>query len=338
MLIRDYMDKVSRYRSHILGFCILGVIIYHANLGFSSGPLSYVLNPLWEVDIFFFLTGMGAYYSLLKNNGPVAFYKRRISRIYPRYLPVILLYFVPILVLYTGKADILTRLQEFLGNILMLGWIGGLDNQFNWYVQALMIFYLMSPPLFVLVKGFEGSGKRLAVLLAFLIVSQFCFMGSGLLIAYSRSIAFVLGLAAADWAARNKEFRLSVPLMLLVFVLGHGISYYTMAMPVELGMRYGLCWYPALLILPGTLWLLSLIFSLFEKVKALSWVNSFFAAMGRYSLEAYLINVLVYDVRSRLRIEIDSNLEWFAIIIAICPLSILYGKLMDKVQSRKLKS
>lgn len=338
MLIRDYMDRVSRYRSQILGFCILGVIVYHANLGFRSGPLSYVLNPLWEVDIFFFLTGMGAYYSLLKNDDPMAFYKRRISRIYPPYLPVILLYFVPILVLYTGKANVLTRIQEFLGNILMLGWIGGLDNQFNWYVQALMIFYLLSPPLFLLVRGFEGSGRKLAALLAFLIVSQVCFMGSGLLIAYSRSIAFALGLAAADWAVRGREFRLNIPLMLLVFVLGHGISYYTMAMPVELGMRYGLCWYPALLILPGTLWLLSLFFSLCEKVKALAWFNSFFALMGRYSLEAYLINVLVYDVRSRLRIEIDSNFEWFAIIIAICPLSILYGKLMDKVQSRKLKS
>lgn len=332
MLIRDYMDRVSRWRSHILGFCILGVIVYHANLGFISGPLSYVFNPLWEVDIFFFLTGMGAYYSLRKDSDALAFYKRRISRIYPRYLPVILLYFVPIFILYTGKTDVLTRIQELLGNVLMLGWLGGLDNQFNWYVQALMIFYLAAPALFMLIKGFEGSGKKLALLLAFFALSQFCFMGSGLLIAYSRSIAFVLGLAAADWAARGREFRLNLPLILLVFVIGHGISYYTMAMPVELGMRYGLCWYPALLILPGTLYILCLVFSACERVKLLAPLNSFFALLGRYSLEAYLINVLVYDLRSRLGIELDSNLEWFILIIAICPLSILYGKLMDRVQ------
>ena len=157
MLIKDYMDRVSRYRSHILGVCIFAVIVYHANLRFNSGPLSYIFNPLWEVDIFFFLTGMGAYYSLFKNSDSLAFYKRRLGRIYPRYLPVILLYFVPIFVLYTGRDSLVLRLQEFLGNVLLLGWLGGLDNQFNWYVQALMIFYLVSPPLFLLIKSFSQS-------------------------------------------------------------------------------------------------------------------------------------------------------------------------------------
>lgn len=328
------MDRISRYRSHILGFCVLAVIVYHANLSFRSGPLGYIFNPLWEVDIFFFLTGMGAYRSLSKNSEAPAFYKRRISRIYPRYLPVILLYFVTIFIFYTERETIVPRLQELLGNILMLGWLGGLDNQFNWYVQALMIFYLVSPPLFLLIKSFDGSGRKMALLLAFFVLSQFCFMGSGLLIAYSRSIAFVLGLASADWAARGKELRLSVPVLLTFFVLGHGISYFAMAMPVELGMRYGLCWYPALLILPGTLYILTLLFSLFERARVMSRLNLFFAVMGRYSLEAYLVNVLVYDVRARLGIMIDSNLMWFALIAAICPLSIVYGKLMDRVQSR----
>lgn len=332
MLIRDYMDKISRYRSHIMGLCIFAVIIYHANLSFASGPLGYLFNPLWEVDIFFFLTGMGAYYSLSKKSEALPFYKRRLSRIYPSYLPVIFIYFIPIFVLYTGWDSLALRIQELLGNVLMLGWLGGLDNQFNWYVQALMIFYLAAPPIFMLVKGFEGDGRRALYLLGFFVVSQLCFMGSGLLIAYSRSIAFVLGLVAADWAGRGKAFRLSVPLMLILFVLGHGISYYTMAMPVELGMRFGLCWYPALLILPGTLYILSLVFAFCEKLKALGWVNRFFAALGRYSLEAYLVNVLVYDIRARLNIEIESNLIWFALIIAICPLSLMYGKFSDRLR------
>lgn len=330
MLIRDYMDRVSRWRSRIMGFCILAVIVYHANLSFRSGPLGYLFNPLWEVDIFFFLTGMGACYSLNKNSASLPYYKRRISRIYPAYLPVIVIYFIPVLVLYTSGDNIALRLQELLGNLMMLGWLGGLDNQFNWYVQALMIFYLAAPPLFLLVKEFEGDGKKTALLLGFFVLSQFCFMGSGLLIAYSRSIAFVLGIIGADWASRGRDFRLSVPGMLILFVLGHGISYFTMAMPVELGMRYGLCWYPALLILPGTLWILCRIFELCEKVKLLRPAGRFFDLLGRYSFEAYLVNVLVYDIRARLNIEIGSNLIWFALIIAICPLSILYGKLVEK--------
>lgn len=46
--------------------------------------------------------------------------------------------------------------QDFLGNIIMLGWINGLENQFNWYIQALLWFYFIAPFFYAIVKKIIG--------------------------------------------------------------------------------------------------------------------------------------------------------------------------------------
>lgn len=335
MLIRDYMDKVSRWRSPIMGFCILSVIFTHTEMAFQSGPLSYVVNKLWVIDMFFFITGMSVYRSLKNDDRALPFYKRRFKRIYPRYLPIIIVYFIPIFVLYTDGNNLLLRLQELLGNVIMLGWVNGMDNQFNWYLQSLLFFYLFSPPLFLAVRQANGDRKKLLALLGFFCVSQLCFIGAGTLVAYTRTIAFVMGLVAEDMAERRVNFKINIPLLIIVWVIGNLMAYYTLAMPLEISMYYGLCWYPGVLVAPGMLLICCWVFELFEKLRALRWINAVFDVLGRYSLEGYLVNVLVYDVLVRCGIKINNNLAWLVIALAICPLSVLYGKLMDKIQSPK---
>ena len=339
MLIRDYMDKVSRWRSHIMGFCILSVILAHSEMAFMSGPLSYAINKLWVIDMFFFITGMSVYRSLKKDDRLLPFYRRRFKRIYPRYLPIIIIYFIPIFALYTDGQNLALRLRELLGNVILLGWVNGMDNQFNWYLQSLLFFYLLSPPLFMAVRQAEGKGKILLGLVLFFCVSQICFIGAGTLVAYTRTIAFVMGLVAEDLADRRISFKINIPLLLLVWVIGNVLAYYTLAMPLEKSMYYGLCWYPGVLVTPGMLLICCWVFALMDKLRALRWVNGIFDVLGRYSLEGYLVNVLVYDIIARLRITVEGNLRWFIIALAICPLSVLYGKLMDRVQSgKKLKA
>lgn len=333
MQIKEYMGIVGKYRSHIMGFCILDVLIGHSGMVFRSGPLSYLISLLWVIDIFFFMTGMGAYHSLKKDERLLPFYKRRFSRIYPAYLPVIILYFIPIFVFYTNRENLLLRLQQFFGNLSLMGWINGMDNQFNWYIQALMIFYFAAPALFLLVRSYQGSGKKAALLLGFFCLTQISFIGSGLLVAYARVIAFVLGIIAADWADRAKSFRLNVPVMLVLWVLGNLLAYYCQSLPSEIGMHYGLSWYPGLLIIPGMMLILAWIFHFCSRYKALAWLNSFFSLLGEYSLEIYIVNVLIYDVLVRCGINIHNNLVWLAVAAVIGVLSIAYGKLVRSVMA-----
>lgn len=335
MQIRDYMDKVSRYRSHIMGFCILSVSFIHAEILSWSGPLNYLMNKLWVVDIFFFITGMSVYRSLKRDDRLIPFYKRRLARIYPCYLPIILVYFIPIFALYTTKANLFVSIRELLGNIFMLGWLGGLNNQFNWYPQSLMIFYLVSPPLYMLLRHLDGDRRKLLALLGFFCITQLCFVGSGMMVAYSRSISFVLGLVAEDFASNRRSLKLNIPIMLIVWVIGNALCYYTLNMPMEISMYYGICWHPGVLVVPGMMLVLCWIYALCEKYAALRWINHIFRLLGEYSLEILLGNVLVCDMLVRLGIKVKSNVMWLVLIVAVCIVFILYGKLIKRVTAGK---
>lgn len=346
MLIKDYMAKIGKYRAHIMGFCILDVLIGHSDMVFRSGPMSYLLSLLWVIDIFFFMTGLGAYHSLSKNPQLLPFYKRRFMRVYPYYLPVIFIYCIPIFAYSIRFAPelLLRNTQEFMGNVFLVGWFAGLDNQFNWYIQALMVFYLVAPPIVFLVKHFEGNGKKLALLLGFFCITQVCFLGSGFLVAYARTIAFMMGIIAADCAVRNKNFKLNVPIMLVLWVLGNGLAYYVQSLPSDLGAKYGISWYPGLIIIPGMMLILSWVFEFCSRYKALRWISSAFSVLGQYSLEIYIVNVLGYDLLARCGISrminnmgnhIISNLVWLVIAICLGIIAIQYGKLMHKLINKK---
>ena len=329
--IRDYMAAVSRYRSHIMGFAILCILFFHGGVRIAE-PWNYFLNLLWGVDIFFFCTGMGVYRSLSRNADTLAFYKRRFSRIYPYYLPVVLLFFIPVLVRAVSAGETLSALRSLLGNLTMLGWINGLDAQFNWYPQVICMFYLASPAFFAAVKSFNGSGKKLAVFFGFFVLTQVCFFNSGLLIAYSRLLYFLMGLIAAELAERDAELRLNIPVLLVFFLAGNYLMYYGQRFPTEILWGYGLSWYPGLLIIPGAMLLLCRVFALCEKGKPLGRLARLFELMGRRSFEIFLIHLLVFGYIADLGLPVQGNLMWLLVIVLCVPLSFGYGRLIDRVK------
>ena len=331
MRIRDYMTRVSRWRGHIMGFCILCILFFHSGVRLRE-PWNYFVNLLWGVDIFFFCTGMGVHRSLMKNGDTLAFYKRRAARIYPAYLPVVLLFFAPVLVRAVAAGETLPALGELWGNVLMLGWVNQMDNQFNWYPQVIALFYLAAPAAWLAVR--RADGKRLAALFAFFIVSQPCFFNSHFLIAYSRLPYFLMGLIAADLAERGATVKLSVPVMLVCFVAGNALMYYGQRFPTDILWGYGLSWYPGLLIVPGALFLLCRVFSLCGRVKALNWVNRLFDLLGKYSFEIFLVHLLLFGYVNELGISVPGNLAWLALIAVSVPLSAGYGKLIEKLKAR----
>lgn len=88
-------EKLEKYRSAIMGAAILWVMAYHSHISFSSLPLfSFAAdnirsNGFGGVDIFLFVSGFGLYHSLSVNSDQLAFYQRRLTRIFPPYLPVL---------------------------------------------------------------------------------------------------------------------------------------------------------------------------------------------------------------------------------------------------------
>lgn len=329
--IGDYMGAVSKYRSHIMGFAIVCILFFHGGVRFAE-PWNYFLNLLWGVDIFFFCTGMGIHRSLSRNGDVLGFYKRRISRIYPMYWRVVIFFFIPVFFAALREGWVPTALKELLGNLAMLGWINGMGHQFNWYPQAICLVYLAAPALFLAVRRFGESGRKLALFFGFFVVTQICFFNSGFLILYSRLLYFIMGLIAAELAERGSKLKLNVPVLLVCFVAGNYLMYYGQRFPTEILWGYGLSWYPGLLIVPGALWLLTRVFALCERAAWAKWVNAFFELMGKWSFEIFLVHLLLFGWIAPLNIQ--GNWAWLGIIAFSAVLAIGCGKL-QKLGSRR---
>ena len=74
MTLRD----TFKYRSIWMGFAILWVVFYHINIPINNTPIFFLKTfGYGGVDIFIFASGIGCYYSYLRDRSPLDFIKRR---------------------------------------------------------------------------------------------------------------------------------------------------------------------------------------------------------------------------------------------------------------------
>lgn len=327
--VSDYMARASRWRGQIMGFAIVCILFFHSGVRIAE-PWNFCFNLLWGVDVFFFCTGLGVHRSLSKSPDAVAFYKRRLRRIYPAYLPVVLVFFAPLASRAIAAGVVWPTLQQLLGNVLLFGWINELENQFNWYPQAIALVYFAAPALFALVRCCAPRRGALAALFAFFIVTQPCFFNGNLLILWSRMPCFMMGLIGAELAARGCNRRVNAPVLCALFLLGNYLMYYSQRFPTELLWGYGLTWYPGILIVPGAMVILPWLFGLFERAGALRWINRVLAVLGKWSFEIFLVHVLLFTLINGFGLAITGNLAWLAVIAVSVLLSIAYGHLINR--------
>lgn len=83
----DMVNNISKYRSIIMAIAILLVMVYHGGFDFENHEILKKVKQFGYcgVDFFCFLTGVGCYFSYLKDKNPANYMKRRILRIMPVY-------------------------------------------------------------------------------------------------------------------------------------------------------------------------------------------------------------------------------------------------------------
>ena len=333
MRIKDYMALISKYRTPIMGLAIINVLFGHSNMVL-WGPFNYLVNATWLIDIFFFFSGLGAWYSLRKNDNVLEFYIRRVRRIYPAYLPAVLCYLIILTPAMLEKEGVFGFVQDVLGNVLMLGWIAGRSFQFNWYPQAIMLVYLITPLIFFLIRRFDGDRKKIALLVGFFCVGQLCFLGTTYLVAVSRLLCFLMGMLAADAANRDADIKLSVPLMLILAVVGHAMIFLAQRSDIETVWTFGVTWYPAIIAIPGTMYLFCKLFEFAEKKKWLGWFMWLHNTAGRYSFEIFMFHIVLYELVTALGIRITSNIGLGLMAVAAGVISLFYGMGIDKLRKK----
>ena len=284
------LGKISKYRSELMGFAIIIVMLFHV-------PLSR-LDPFFGlrrmgnlgVDIFFFLSGIGLWYSWAKQQDWRRFYLNRALRIYPAWLIVAGYFYIS---RFHGTT---TASYVDLAGDIIVNWDFWLHDELTfWYVPATMMLYLFAPPYMELVRRHPIYRWLVVLPLMWCIIVQYvapvhqavCHVG----IFWSRVPVFFLGINFAEAVRQKREidkqawwmiiglFALSLWACIWLEQMRHGrFPLYTERML-----------YIVLAI--TTILIMSKVFDWLCGSKAGTYVNKWFAWVGGISLEIYLVHV-----------------------------------------------
>lgn len=305
-------------RSLLMGLAILGVAFFHAPFVIHNPWLDMfhsVLNS--GVDMFLFLSGLGACHSIARRGGR-DYLRQRARRLLPGLYLVMLIWCAVML----GMG--LMTVRELLGNVTLLGWWLGMANQLNWYFSAVWAFYLLAVPLYAL---FRKTAHPVWLWLGLVLLS----MALGILcpwdwykLAVTRLPIFLTGMlfGRLEQTGFSHEKRLRCilfPLMLMgiwlviLTYLGYGYRY---------GYSLGLWWYPYALVTPGMAVLISDLAALLRKQPLLTKLLRPIELCGESSAEILMIHLAVYKVilaTTRYR-----NRYWLMILLGCASLGCLY--------------
>ena len=136
------MQNISNIRTFLMGGAILWIMLFHAKDIFVVPYLGFIQKTGYlGVDIFFFVSSYGLFYSMGKKQSLKQWYLRRIKRILPEF------WVVCIFLGITLHWGMYKHLREELFFGFFLPWTNE-DRFYNvifWYIPAALVFYILFP-------------------------------------------------------------------------------------------------------------------------------------------------------------------------------------------------
>jgi peptidoglycan/LPS O-acetylase OafA/YrhL len=246
------------------------------------------------VDVFFFLMGMGLCYSLRKNDEIRAYAARRLWRILPAYLPVLLIWMAVMYPSYgLSKTD---AIRGVLGNLTMTGYWLGTPKVFNWFANGQFFFLLIAPLCYAALARAKKPAYAMLGLTALAAGMGLACIGQAQMMGASRLPVFLLGMAFGMERKAGPKRGWGMAAYAAAFALGLAVVLVAMARYRELLIDYGLYWYPFALMTPG----LCVFFAfLMEKAKKAERVFAPLRLLGQASFEIYLLNIWMVELAKR---------------------------------------
>lgn len=319
-------EQISKNRSFLMGLAILWVVLYHLPTQGEIPVLSYIKNIGYGgVDIFVFLSGFGAFHSLTKNSDAFDFFKRRLKRLVPSYIVFIVVWMI------LHKIMVRLYFTEICGNLTMSGWWADTPNQFNWYVDCIILFYLLAPYIFAAITRAKKQILCVILLIALAFVIGIGFMHSQQLIAISRLPLFILGFAVAQIKCPLTEGKASLIIWNIAMIIGFALLYFFKNQSMIDNWHYGTYWFPFFIIIPGLVFDLALLGSVLTKAGVLSVIVHFCEALGKASFEIYLWHLLIFET-------LLANIE-LSVPLSICAFagSLLLGYIFYLLYNRFMR-
>lgn len=311
------MNQLLRYRNVWLGVSMLWIVLYHSGLHVPSAL--FVYPKRWGyggVDICLFASGIGCYFSLAKDPDILRFLKRRVQRLAPTYLCFMIFWTV------YRQMTAPMPLQAVIGNFLGIQTLTGVGHDFNWYISALVLFYLAAPYLKQLADRLSRLWQQL-LLMGILLLMSIPFWGSvNDLVIISRFPVYYAGFLFAKYCAsngvlHNKHIMLSA----VALIVGILCLYITGKLDPEVITPYGLPWYLFLWITPSLCTMISLCAMAMEKSRIGQKLLRLLEVIGINSFELYLVHIPLFEVLKKICdtgvLTFSPNLIWVATIPVI---------------------
>lgn len=269
------VSQLSVFRTQIMGLAALMIIVCHAPAsGVNMPDILARLMGLgnFGVDIFFFLSGIGCYYSLINNvsGGCFCYFKRRFSRLMIPYLLISL----PFCLFYllVGRDNLLDTMYCLT---TLEYW---LFHKGAWFVAFMIPIYMISPVLYKICDGTNKSWIYMAILIFITTylssIPSLHTVVSNIQSALLRMPSYLIGMAIAPYCMNKKTINV-IWVIILVF------CYFVFT---ALHIRQYAIW----AIIPIIMYMSVLLVKLLSRIQI---VNAFVTLMGNISLESYLTNI-----------------------------------------------
>ena len=300
---RPGWEILSLQRKKLMGLAAVLVVLYHftAELTRCTLPSPVIQAARWlyacavplGVAIFLFMSGMGLYFAMMKGPSLREFYRNR-------YLSLLITYGLWGFLFWT-VADYFIRgagEKRFLTDLLLLSFWRNGDHSF-WYVAVVIVFFLLYPLLFRLLRG-ENRFRLLNYLLLLGLDAGICFAlkayapgcYANIEICLLRFPVYLAGIWYGDKIYRRLPFSLIDRLLIALILLARLLSilYYTCYGYTPWIYQRVLCDYASLVFMLLAAWIFTR-WPLKRITKALTTVSAI-------SLELYLTHLSIWNLLS----------------------------------------
>ncbi|MDD5861196.1 MAG: acyltransferase [Prevotella sp.] len=327
MKIKDIeLANISRFRGELMGIAMVFIILFHIDL--ARNDLFFGLRRMGNigVDMFLFLSGIGLWFSWVKTPSYKHFYRRRLLRIYPAWLIIALLYYVPI---YIRGSHSVWSLIDTIGEVLF-NWEFWLRDELTfWYIPAIMVLYLFAPPYMELVRRHPIYRWLPVVMIMWCILVQYVTpihaVVGHLEIFWSRVPIFFIGINMGEMVRQKQTMDgASIWMIILMFLM-------SLLSSIFLEQRlHGLfpLYVERMLYIPLTITTILLLNRVFRRLP--DKINYAFRFVGSLSLEAYLIHL--HFVLTWLPGNWSYWPTFFGCIALTLPLAWILHKIVSKVK------
>ena len=325
-----------------MGLSALWIVLYHSEIAFTQTDGEglahilyildyhiYLIKSLGQtgVDIFLFLSAIGLFFSLNKDENISSFYKKRLIRILPSFLILSLIY----------ELLTFTSLKESIFNILGINFILNGKRRY-WYVFLALLTYAVYPLLY----KFEKKRGRwiypclMGITIAFnWLLSISCpSLFSNIEIALRRIPVFLLGCFVAEDVKQKKEVSMFILLFALLLLSGSFVYLSSKEDVITVLYRYINSLFAFSIII-----LVSYLYELLGKTVLLNRITELIEKCGNYTLEYYIgFDISIFVVKNLMHKEKTVDVALLAFVLCVI-LSYLVKKIInDRIISKRITS